>query len=334
MTEIVKLDPAEYGLTETKASEISALFTPMLDKMVEFEKEYNEVILKKPSFATCEEAKKLRLKYVKVRTGTAAIHKDAKAFYLAGGRFVDGWKNAQLFASQGIEDKLKALEEHYEREAKAERDKIKQARLEQLEPYEVDTTALALDQMSEEVWETYFKGVKATSAEEQERATLELRHRENEEKKLERINKLSGIGMVWIDVLNHYEKDGLTVSKDEILNFTDEEFKIQFDFISGKLDKIAAINAKIDAEEKRIQDEMEAKINADTLAKAVAVAEAKVLAAAPDKEKLLAFANELDTDTMEYPLHVDSDEAKVILDQFVSSIKSAITIFIQQVNQL
>ena len=97
---IVKINPADYGLTETKAKEIEAMFKPMLQKMVELEEEYNEVVKLEINKDTCTKAKELRLKYVKVRTGTASIHKELKAFYLNGGRFVDGWKNAQLFASQ------------------------------------------------------------------------------------------------------------------------------------------------------------------------------------------------------------------------------------------
>jgi len=42
--------------------------------------------------------KELRLKYMKIRTATLDIHKKQKAFYLAGGRFVDGWMNASLMA--------------------------------------------------------------------------------------------------------------------------------------------------------------------------------------------------------------------------------------------
>lgn len=331
-TEIVKLDPAEYGLSESKASEISALFTPMLDKMVELEKEYNEVIVQEPSFASCDEAKKLRLKYVKVRTGTAAIHKDAKAFYLAGGRFVDGWKNAQLFASQGIEDKLKELEEHYERQTKAERDKIKEERLALLEPYEEETEHLGLDQMSEEVWERYFKGVTAGYAETAEAARLETVRKENEAKKVKRINALSGIGMVWIEALDHYEKDSLTVSRDEILNFTDEEFKIQFNFIEGKLSKIAAINAKIDTEEKRITDEMQAKIDTNTLATATAAAEAKALASAPDKEKLLAFAERIKG--TQFPVDLQTDAAQLISKNVMRSLQDIIDDITEKANQL
>jgi hypothetical protein len=47
---------------------------------------------------------------MKIRTATLDIHKKQKAFYLAGGKFVDGWKNAQHFASMGKEEKLEEIE--------------------------------------------------------------------------------------------------------------------------------------------------------------------------------------------------------------------------------
>ena len=112
--ELVVLKAADYGLEETKAQEIQATFMPMLEKMTELEKEYNLIIQKDINEELCTEAKTLRLKYVKVRTGTADIHRKLKDFYLKGGRFVDGWKNAQIMASEGMESRLKEIENHYE----------------------------------------------------------------------------------------------------------------------------------------------------------------------------------------------------------------------------
>ena len=126
---IVQIKAEDYGLQATEAKQVEAAFIPMLNKMAELEDQYNaitatEVMTPK----VCEAAKELRLKYVKVRTGTAEIHKKAKAYYLAGGRFVDGWKNAQAFASQGKEEKLIEIEKHFER--------IEEERIRQIEEAE------------------------------------------------------------------------------------------------------------------------------------------------------------------------------------------------------
>jgi len=117
---LVTLDHKEYGITETKATEIHKMFVPMLDKMVELECESNAIFSQEISEDVCIAAKELRNKYVKIRTGTAKIHKELKDFYLKGGRFVDGWKNAQILASEGVEKKLKSIENHYENMKKEE----------------------------------------------------------------------------------------------------------------------------------------------------------------------------------------------------------------------
>jgi len=159
-TAIVKINPADYGLEESKAKLVEAAFKPMIDKMVALEEEFNRVIALPVSPEACNQARELRLEYVRVRTGTAKIHKEAKAFYLAGGRFIDGWKNAQLFASQGIEDKLKAIEYHYENIAMEQIAKLQKERLEAIAPFDPGFFPENLGEMEEEVWKNYFNGIK------------------------------------------------------------------------------------------------------------------------------------------------------------------------------
>jgi hypothetical protein len=159
MNEIVKINPAEYGLEETKAKEIEQMFSPMLSKMTELEGEFNEIVNMPIEKETCKKAKELRNKYVKVRTGTAEIHKQVNDFYLKGGRFVDGWKNAQLFASQGKEEKLEAIEKFFENQEHDRIEKLGRDRRELLLPY-TDIMPLALSTMEEMVFQSYLTGVK------------------------------------------------------------------------------------------------------------------------------------------------------------------------------
>ncbi len=192
--EIVKIDHAEYGLEESKAKEIEALFRPMLAKMTELEKEYNSVIRMKPSEATCTKAHDLRLKYVKIRTGTAVIHKVTKEFYLRGGKFVDGWKNAQLFASQGLEGKLMQIEQHFENLEKERKEKLQESRSAELEPYGQSGEFVDLGSMDDTVWNNYFSGVKLAfdqqqkaekKAKEDEEARLKVQAEQRERMRLE-----------------------------------------------------------------------------------------------------------------------------------------------------
>lgn len=192
MTQIVKIDPKEFGLEESKAADIAAQFKPMLDRMVELEAEFNQVVkldIEDPKTASA--AKALRLKYVKVRTGTADIHKAQKAFYLAGGRFVDGWKNAQVFASQGIEEKLESIEKHFERKEADRIAKLQSEREAELIPFEVENLqTLNLGQMSDSVWTAFLSGTKsayeakkeAEAKAEQERIAKEKAEQEERER--------------------------------------------------------------------------------------------------------------------------------------------------------
>lgn len=159
----IALNPNEYGLTETRAQEIEQAFKPMLEKMTELEARFNEVVQKEITKETCAEAKRLRLDYVKVRTGTAAIHKELKDFYLKGGRFVDGWKNAQLFASQGIEQKLEAIELHFVNLEKQQKEERRAMRMDLLSAYG-GVEPIGLAEMSEDVWSNYLEGVKVAHA--------------------------------------------------------------------------------------------------------------------------------------------------------------------------
>jgi len=191
MNEIVKVDASQYGLQEDKAKQISGMFTPMLDKMVELEKEYNKVAALEVSKESCIMAGKLRREYVKVRTGTAAIHKDLKSFYLNGGRFVDGWKNAQKMASEGIEEKLLQIEKHYER-AELERVSIlTRDRETELSKYGVEYFPAKLGEMETEVWQAYLTGIitaykakiEAEKKAEEDRVALELKVKAEQEAK-------------------------------------------------------------------------------------------------------------------------------------------------------
>jgi hypothetical protein len=242
MSNIVTIDPKEFGLTDQTAANIAAQFQPMLDKMVELEDEFNQVIqlpIEDPE--TSKKAKEVRLKYVKIRTGTAEIHKQQKQFYLNGGRFVDGWKNAQIFASQGKEAKLEDIEKYQER-LQAERiAKLQDERQQALAPYVDDTSHLDLGTMHEDVWNSYFATKKQQHAERLAAEQEAERQRVEAEKKQatynDRLRKLAPYSLL---EFNH----NLTVDS------TEEEFQ---SYLSAG---IAAKEAK-DAELKAAREEAE-----------------------------------------------------------------------------
>lgn len=161
---LIKIDHTEYGLEEKKAQDISNMFKPMLDEMEALEVQYNEVLSREIEPETIQMAHDLRLAYVKVRTGTDKIHKELKAFYLQGGRFVDGWKNAQRMASVGNEEKLKAIEDHFVNIEKERVATLYTARRAILWNY-TEFIPNELGEMDEPVWDNYLAGTKHTHQE-------------------------------------------------------------------------------------------------------------------------------------------------------------------------
>ena len=182
---LVKIKAADYGLTETKAADIAKLFKPMLDKMVELEDEFNEVIQKDMTEDLIPEAKALRKKYVAVRTGTAAIHKELKSFYLQGGRFVDGWKSAQIMAGSEHEAKLKAIETHY---IDLERKRIKELaehRAVEALKYEFEEPHLGFfGAMTEQSWPPFLEGLRVAHQNREAAKKLAVLEDQREQEKL------------------------------------------------------------------------------------------------------------------------------------------------------
>jgi hypothetical protein len=163
--ELVVIDPKEYGLDELKAERVKAVFMPMIEKMKELEIKYREIIALPVEKETCKKAKELRLQYVRVRTGTEKIHKDAKAAVLAEGKFIDGWKNTQLHLSEGIEAKLQAIETHYERIEAEQRANLQKERVEAYRPYSPfpeGTPDPDFSNMPAEIWNNFLTGAKKT----------------------------------------------------------------------------------------------------------------------------------------------------------------------------
>jgi hypothetical protein len=162
-TALVTVDMSEYGLSETRANEVKAAFDVVLGKAVELESEFNNVVqFEQITPEICAMAKAARLKYVKVRTGLIGVHRDMKAFYLSGGRAVDGLKNAYIHAVEGREAKLKEIETHFER-IEAERiEKLTEERTAVMVGYGKEREAACVDlgRMPEDVWNNYIEGVR------------------------------------------------------------------------------------------------------------------------------------------------------------------------------
>lgn len=328
MSELVKLNASDYGLEETKAKEISEFFKPMLDTMESFEYEFNDIVKLEINDETCAKAKELRNRYVKVRTGTSKIHKELKQFYLQGGRFVDGFKNAQLMASNGKEEKLMSIEKHFENIEKERLENLQEERVSELSKYLEDAEERILCDMDKEVWNAYISTkkkdyldkIEAEKEAEKERLEKERLEKEAIEKQRIENEKLKKEAEAIELLIEKERKENEAILKQERLK-AEKEAKRLKDIADAKLKKELEAKAKIELELKRKQiAEAEAKKEKES-AELKAKKEAEKLAKAPIKKQLNIWV-----DTFELPhLRTDNDKAVEIKKRFESFKKWAKT---------
>lgn len=230
---VLSIDPVKYGLEKNEAEQIQAVFVPMLEKLKELEDEYNEIVIQEVTPELAEKAKTLRLKLVKVRTGTDAIHKKAKQYYLNGGRAVDGLKNTVTFAVEGKEDILEGIEMYYENQEKERLDKIYEVRVSEVQALGGAPIA-ELRTMKDEIYKDYIFGINAAKEAKEKAAKKEEQRLKKEAKEKAAADKAAAEEQARIKAEN-------------------EKLKAEVDAAA----KLAADEkAKQEAENKKLQDKL------------------------------------------------------------------------------
>lgn len=134
---------------------IKNAFTPMINERDLLSIQYDVLIQKELTEDLCIEAKALRNKLVKIRTGIAEVHQTQKAFFLAGGKFVDSWKNKETKPVTQMETKLKEIENHFYKIEQEKQDNRLFERTALLSKFGGEITE-DLRLMSEEVFQPYY----------------------------------------------------------------------------------------------------------------------------------------------------------------------------------
>ena len=107
-----------FGIEPSKAKEmVGGLDSTLADREV-LKNAYIDVIELDITSENLSTFKELRLKLVKNRTSIETWHKNNKAFYLAGGRFVDAIKNKEIEVNKEMESKLLEGEKFFENQEK------------------------------------------------------------------------------------------------------------------------------------------------------------------------------------------------------------------------
>ena len=193
-TEVTVVDPSKYGLQEKEASKLTKDLSTIILERDLLAKQYGEIIQKELSNEVLEEARDIRMKLVKVRTqGINKWHKANKAYFKAGGDYVDAIKRKELVPVESMEITLKEIEDYYENQEKERVLKIKEEREASVAPYieEGDLDGMNLGEMSEDIWDSVFqarvasfnKKAEALKREEDEQKEREIKLKLHNERK-------------------------------------------------------------------------------------------------------------------------------------------------------
>jgi len=354
-TELVIIDPKEYGLEEKQAEKMTSGLATILTERKALEEIYNSVIVKELNADTFKEARELRLKVQKNRTvGIEAWHKTNKAFYLAGGRFVDAYKNKEVIVNEQMEAKLLEIEKYEEKVKADQKAKLKAERLELLLPYDVDVTFVSIEEMTEEQFTGFLSTnklafetkkenerlaeiarIEAEKKAEQERIErekaeaerLEAQRLENERLKAEAEKREKELAIERKKLADEQTKKEAAQKAElerlaKIQEEKDKSAKIESDRLAkiaadekAKSDKLEAeLKAKKDAEDLALANE-KARIEAEQKEK-----EAKEKAAllAPDKDKVKAFYTSFTA--LKFP-ELESEEGKKMAKRIEESLE-------------
>lgn len=316
-TQIVKIDPKEFGLEEQKASQMREGLTPILSEREIFSQQYDEVIKMELNDSTLKLARELRIKIRDNRTkGIESWHKVNKEFYLRGGQFVDAIKKVEVFENERMESNLLEIEKHFENLEKQRIADLQNERVALLFPYQVENAdTLNLGTMPTSVWDSFLAGSmvsynakkeaeRLAEEAEQKRLAEELAERERIKKENERLKEEAE------KAAKELEAERLSAQKllDEQKAKADAELKKQREeaekaakIEKEKSDKLAAeLKVKQDAELK-VQKEKEA-----------AEIEAKKLAKAPIKKQLSVWVGSFTLPSS----NLDNEKAKLIAEKF------------------
>jgi len=307
-----EIKPDLFGIELAKAQEMtSGLSTTIAEREV-LKNAYIDVIELEITAENLPTFKELRLKIVKNRTqGIEKWHKTNKAFYLAGGRFVDAVKNKEIVINEEMEAKLMEAEKYFENLEKEKAQALNNARIEKIMPYMLDVAGLDFSAMTDEDFDDYLLGKKT-------RYENEQKEREAEAKRIEE------------ERLAEIERQKAIEAENAKLKAEAEAKEIELQKERAKAESILEAQRKETARiAKELQDKKDAEIKSENerLAKIEADKKAAALAAkAPVKKQLSVWVG-----SFELPeCNVKNETQKEIIEKFEAFKKWSIN----QINNL
>jgi colicin import membrane protein len=146
-------------LTPPKAKAVERIFSPMMDKLDEFDERFNQVIAESKiriDDKLIEKAKRLRLDMRPIRTTAEAERKREKSEYLVAGKAIDEASGQVKSAVAQKETKLLDIELHFENIEKQRIKDLQDQRQEMLSKYIENSSLMNLGVMEQEIFDAFF----------------------------------------------------------------------------------------------------------------------------------------------------------------------------------
>jgi hypothetical protein len=322
-----KIVPAELNLEPAAKTSLETAF-------VGFFKRARILKAESEKITDPKEARALRLKIKAERVEAEKTRKRLKEDSLRMGKAIDGANNIFLAVITPIEQAMDEIEKAEERRIERERIEIEQIRMEKLRPF-LDP-AMPLPNISGITEDQFGKLLDGTIAlhemriaaiKKAEEERIERERRESEERESQRLENIRLKAEAEAREKQMAEERRIAAEKEAVAQAerkaAEEKARKEREKIEAKAHEEAAARAKAEAQAqalrnadaKRIADEKaaaEAKRHADELA-------AKKAAAAPDKEKLMAFAEQVRALQLPEVKSPDAQSAKAEIQAKVSS---------------
>lgn len=315
-----EIKPDLFGLEVAKATEmVSGLSTTLAEREV-LKNAYIDVIELPITTETLPVFKELRLKIVKNRTqGIEKWHKNNKAFYLAGGRFVDAVKNKEVLINEEMEAKLMEAEKFFENQEKEKARILNESRIEKIRPYVDDVIGLDFAPMTDEDFDDYLLGKKTRFENELKEHEAEALRIENE--RLAEIERQKAIEEENAKLKAEFELKEKELEKERTEALAKQK-AIQDEADKKAREEKAKQDAILKAEQEakaKLEEELKAKKDAEIKAENERLAkiesdkkEAEKLAKAPIKKQLYTWV-----DLFKLPnTNVDNEVSKIIIEKF------------------
>jgi hypothetical protein len=183
-TENQELDKviSESGLVLTEAEEIKQSYLPFFNQLAEIKEEAKKINFENPSMLDEKIARELRLRTVKVRTGSEEVKDNRKKIHMLKANVEQTSWNLIKSTCQLDEELFAQIEKKREREEAARKAALKIEREAELKQYEVDFEFVDLANMPEESYLKFLESTKIAQAQRIEAERIEKEERQAKEK--------------------------------------------------------------------------------------------------------------------------------------------------------